>query len=176
MRNRARSTVSCITLLALLVWIAPAPALALEGDARLEGLLLDASGKAAAGFRVHLIDGEGQALASAEASEDGIYSFSDLPAGEYSLGIENREGQYAPVAAPAVRLAESELARRDIKLLRADGETLNMAAEANYGLGMWWSGLSPAAKTWTFVAILVAGGITWAAFDEDDPSPTTSRE
>jgi hypothetical protein len=143
----------------------------MDGSARLEGLLLDADGRAAEGYTVHLINADGKDLAQADASEQGLYSFQDLPAGEYSLGIENREGQFAPVAAPAVKLGESELARRDLKLLRADNETMNMAAGTNYGLGMWWSGLTPAAKTWTFVAITVVAGITWAAFDEDDPSP-----
>jgi hypothetical protein len=175
MRNRVESTIACLTILALLIWIAPAPALAVEGSSRLEGLMLDTTGKAASGFKVHLIGADGQALARTDASEQGIYSFKDLPAGEYSLGIENGEGQFAPVAAPAIRLGENELARRDLKLLQADGATMNMAAEANYGLGMWWSGLTPAAKTWTVVAITVIAGITWAAFDEDDPSPSTTE-
>ena len=75
------------------------------------------------------------------------------------------------MASPPVRLAENELARRDLKMLQADTPTINQAAEANYGLGMWWSGLTPAAKTWTVVAIIVVAGITWAAFDEDKASP-----
>lgn len=172
MRTRVEATIACLTILSMLLWIAPAPALAFEGGARLEGMLLDTSGMPATGYKVHLIDADGRAMALADASAEGLYSFRDLPAGEYSLGIENAAGQMAPVAAPPVSLGESELARRDLKLLQADGSTLNQAAQVNYGLGMWWNGLTPAAKTWTVVAIIVVAGITWAAFDEDDVSPT----
>ena len=176
MRNRVEPTIASLTIFALLLWIAPAPTLAMEGSARLEGMLLDTDGRAADGYTVHLIGADGKAQAKTSASEQGIYSFRDLPAGEYSLGIENRDGQFAPVAAPTVKLGENELARRDLKLLRADNETMNMAAGANYGLGMWWSGLTPAAKTWTVVAITVVAGISWAAFDEDEPSPVLPVE
>jgi len=176
MRNRTNKTAASLTILALLLWIAPSPAMALEGGARLEGLLLDTDGQAAQGFTVHLIDAGGRDLARAQASEQGKYSFKELPAGEYSLGIENREGQFAPVAAPAIKLGDRELARRDLKLLNADGAPANMALESNYGLGMWWSGLTPAAKTWTVVAVIVIGGITWAAFDEKNPSPQLPQE
>jgi predicted alpha/beta hydrolase len=176
MRNRVEKSIASLAILAMLIWIAPVPALALDGGSRLEGLLLDTDGRAAQGYSVHLIDADGQALARAQASEQGTYSFKDLPAGQYSLGIENGEGQFAPVAAPAIELGKNELARRDLKLLQADGETMNMAMEANYGLGMWWSGLTPAAKTWTVVALVVVGGITWAAFDEDSASAQAPGE
>jgi hypothetical protein len=172
MSQRFETTIASLTILAILLWIAPAPALASAGNGRLEGLLLDTNGEAASGFTVHLIDEDGNSLASADASDQGLYSFKDLPAGQYSLGIENREGQFAPVSSPPVRIGDDELARRDLKLLQADGALMNSAAEANYGLGMWWSGLTPAAKTWTVVAIVVIGGITWAAFDEDNVSPS----
>jgi hypothetical protein len=155
----------------MLLWIAPTQVAAFDGGARLEGLLLDTNGQPASGFKVHLIDAEGRILAMTDASEDGLYSFKSIPAGEYSLGIENLQGQVAPVAAPPVRLGESELARRDLKLLQADGATMDQAAQANYGLGMWWNGLTPAAKTWTVVAIVVVAAITWAAFDEEEVSP-----
>jgi hypothetical protein len=176
MRNRVESTVASLTILALLLWIAPAPVLAADGFGRLEGLLLDTEGKAASGFAVHLIDAEGRSLVKAEASEQGIYSFKDLPEGRYSLGIENPDGQFAPVSSPPVEVGPNELTRRDLKLLKTDSETMNMAATENYGLGMWWSSLTPAAKTWTGVAIIVIGGITWAAFDEDDPSPSQNED
>jgi predicted alpha/beta hydrolase len=171
MSNRNRPVVASLTILVLLLWIAPAPALSSGGSGRLEGMVLDTSGRAASGYAVHLIDAEGHSFARALASDEGIYSFKDLPAGEYALGIENRDGQFAPVSSPPVKVGKDQLARRDLKLVAADGATVNREAEANYGLGMWWSGLTPAAKTWTVVAIVVIGGITWAAFDENNASP-----
>ena len=102
MRTRVEATIACLTIFSMLLWIAPAPALAFDGGARLEGLLLDTSGMPAKGLKVHLIDADGKAMALASASQEGLYSFRDLPAGEYSLGIENGSGQMAPVAAPPV--------------------------------------------------------------------------
>ena len=119
--------------------------------------MLGVDGRPAAEMRVHLIDGQGRDVAQAATSEDGLYSFKDLPSGEYSLGIENAEGQMAPVAAPPVRLGQGELARRDLKLMQADPAAVNAATAANYGMGTWWASLTPAAKAWTVVAIVAVG-------------------
>ena len=47
---------------------------------------------------------------------------------------------------------------------------------ANYGLGSWWAGLSPAGKSWTIVAIVAVIGITAAAVSssDDDEEPPVS--
>ena len=113
MRSPFRNLAAVATVLALLTWVA-SPALADADGARLEGLLLGVDGRPATDMRVHLIDDEGRDLAQVATSDDGLYSFKDLPAGEYSLGIENAEGQMAPVAAPPVRVGQGELARRDL--------------------------------------------------------------
>jgi hypothetical protein len=170
MRSPLRNLAAVATVLALLTWVA-SPALAGADDARLEGLLLGVDGRPATEMRVHLIDDQGRDLAQVATSEDGLYSFKDLPAGEYSLGIENAEGQMAPVTAPPVRVGQGELARRDLKLMEADPAAVNAATGANYGLGTWWASLTTAAKAWTAVAVLAVVGITWAALDEDDASP-----
>lgn len=170
MNSPFRTLSAVATIFALFAWVV-SPALARGDGARLEGLLLGVDGRPAADMRVHLIDDQGSDLAQADTSEDGIYSFKDLPAGDYSLGIENAEGQMAPVAAPPVHLGQGELARRDLKLMEGNATAQLNATEDNGGLGIWWASLSPAAKVWTGVAILAVGVITWSALDEDDPSP-----
>lgn len=171
MPSPLRNLAAAATLLSLLVWVA-SPALAGADGARLEGLLLGTDGRPAAAMTVHLIDSRGQDLAQAATSDEGVYSFRDLPAGEYSLGIESPAGGMAPVAAPPVRLAPGELARRDLKLMQADAAAVNAATQANYGMGAWWASLTPAAKAWTVVAILAVTGITAAALGtENEPSP-----
>lgn len=170
MRSSTRSIAAPITILALVLMISPVSAMGPTSGATLEGLLVDVDGTPATGYRVHLIDETGTPTAQATAGEDGLYSFSGVPAGEYALGIENASGQLAPVAAPPLRLGESELARRDLKLLAADGPGTEGAMRGNYSLGSWWAGLNPAAKTWTVVAIVVVVGVTVALLNDDDAS------
>ena len=165
MRIRVRSIVTSVTILALLVWCSPAPVVAGDAGARLEGLLLDIDGRAANGFRVHLIDANGREVADAAANEEGLYSFRGLPSGEYSLGVENTQGQMAPLNGPPIRLGDGELARRDLKLLRADADATNLALGANYGLGIWWAGLTTAAKTWALVGTVLVVFIAANALD-----------
>jgi len=166
-----RNLAAVATVFALLLWVA-SPVLAGADGARLEGLLLGVDGRPAAAMTVHLIDTPGRDLAQAATSDDGVYSFKDLPAGEYSLGVESPEGGMAPVAAPPVRLTSGELARRDLKLMQADAVSVNAATGANYGMGAWWASLTPAAKAWTVVAVLAVVGITAAALStENEPSP-----
>ena len=162
-----KSIVACTTLFALLLWIAPSPALA-SGGARLEGILLDVDGQPASEMTVHLIDGQGNDVAQVGLDDEGLYSFKALPPGDYSLGIENPAGQMAPVIAPAVSLADDELARRDLKMMQGDPASMNSATSPNYGLGSWWAGLAPAAKAWTIVAIVAVIAITAAAVSGDD--------
>jgi hypothetical protein len=168
----ARSIVASLTVFALLLWIAPSPALASGDGARLEGLLVGVDGRPASDMTVHLIDAQGNDVARAEVNDEGLYSFRQLPPGEYSLGIENPEGQMAPVMAPAVNLGSDQLARRDLKLMQADPGTMSSGITPNYGMGTWWAGLSTAAKAWTIVAIVAVVGITWAALSSDDDEPT----
>jgi hypothetical protein len=168
----ARSIVASLTVFALLLWIAPSPALASGDGARLEGLLVGVDGRPASDMTVHLIDGQGNDVAQVGVSDEGLYSFQQLPPGEYSLGIENTEGQMAPVMAPAVNLSGDQLARRDLKLMQADPGampgTMTSGITPNYGMGTWWAGLSTAAKAWTIVAIVAVVGITAAALSSDD--------
>ena len=116
-----KSIVACTTLFALLLWIAPSPALAIRRRRQARGTV------ARCGWAPRRRDerpphrragqrrGPGQRL-----DDDGLYSFKDLPPGDYSLGIENAYGQMAPVLAPAVSLADDQLARRDLKMMEGD--------------------------------------------------------
>jgi hypothetical protein len=162
--------VARLMLAALVLTLAPAGADA--GGARLEGYLLDLDGRAARGYTVHLIDVGGVEFARSSTSDRGVYRFRELPAGEYALGVGNPEGQVAPVAAPPVRVAGDELARRDIKLVEAGDPERQAVGVENRSFGVFWAGLSPSAKAWTVVGTVVILGITVQALDdEDDGSP-----
>ena len=124
-------------------------------------------------FLVHLIGPAGQDLGHSTVGEDGLYSFTGLDAGRYSLGIELPDGSLAPVAAPPVRLAQGELARRDLKLIHADADLVNGALQANYGLGEWWKNLSKSGKVWTGIAIVVAGVLTYDALKSESVATET---
>jgi hypothetical protein len=67
-------------------------------------------------------------------------------------------------------LGASELARRDIKLLEAGPQETQAAGMANYGFGMWWAGLSPAARAWTIVGMVAVVAVTVAALADDEDS------
>ena len=145
------------------------------GGARLEGFLIDVDGRAAAVFRVHLIDSVGEDVAQSTTSDRGIYAFQALPAGAYSLGIENTEGRIARVAAPALRLGSDELARRDIKLMQADNEAADDSATSNSGgFGVYWAGLPPAVRAVSVVGVFVILGLTLSALDDESNATNTN--
>ena len=145
------------------------------GGARLEGFLIDVDGRAAAGFRVHLIDSVGEDVAQATTSERGIYAFQALPAGAYSLGIENSEGQIARVVAPALRLGSDELARRDIKLMQTDNAAADDSDDATPGgFGVYWAGLPPAVRAVSVVGVFVILGLTLSGLDDESNATNTN--
>ena len=152
-----------VALFALLLAVTPVQA----AGARLEGYVVGVDGRGAPEHRVHLIDDQGQGVATAQTSEKGVYRFRDLPAGAYSLGIESPEGKMAPVAAPPTELASAELARRDIKLVSADRQQREAVATQNADFGLWWAGLSAPAKAWSIVGVFVLLGVTFAALDDE---------
>lgn len=170
MRYSTRSIAALITTLAVVLAVSPVSAMGVQGGATLEGLVVGVDGTPAAGYRVHLIDESGRPTAEATADEDGLYSFTGVPAGDYALGIENPGGQMAPVAAPPMRLGDNELARRDLKLMSADEQGTQSAMRGNYSLGRWWAGLTPAAKAWTVVALVVVVGVTVALLNDNEAS------
>jgi hypothetical protein len=167
-------SVARVLLVALVMTLVPAHAAA--GGARLEGYVLDVDGRAASGFTVHLIDDTGEEVARSTTSDEGVYRFRDLASGAYSLGVGNPEGQVAPVSAPPVRMGPEELARRDIKLVRATGAEREAVGVGNRSFGMFWAGLSPAAKAWSVIGVVVILGITVKALDSDDESKATPTE
>jgi len=170
MHRRARTIASFSTILALLLMISPLTALA--GGSRLEGLVVGLDGRSAEGLAVHLIDDGGKDIGRAAIDESGMYRFGDLEAGAYGLGVENSSGQMAPVAGPQIKLGANELARRDLKLLNSGDERGGGGGGgSNYSVGEWWAGLTPAAKAWTVVAIVVVAGVTVAVLSDDNASP-----
>jgi hypothetical protein len=164
-----KSLAAFTTLFALLFWVASPPTLAAGATgARLEGLVLGLDGRVAADHYVHLIDAGGEDIARSAVGDDGLYSFSGLSAGQYSLGVEMPDGTLTPVAARPARLGPDELARRDVRLLFFDSAETNAAVPLNYGLGSWWSGLSAGGKAWTIIGIVLAAGLIYQALDDDE--------
>jgi hypothetical protein len=168
MSSSVRKLIARTVILSLALWVFPAPVALAGSEARLEGRVLDLDGRPADGFRVHLIDGQGEEIALSETDADGVYSFPQVPAGNYGIGVANAEGQVAPVAGPPLRLADGQLARRDLKLVQTDVTTRQQTANANYSLGMWWAGLSTPAKTGLIVAVVVAAWVTIEALSSDN--------
>jgi hypothetical protein len=146
------------------------PSLALAQSARLEGYLLDVDGRAAGGFRVHLIDDRGADVAQSSASAQGVYSFRELAAGSYSLGIEDTAGRMAPVAAPPVALAKGGLVRRDIKLIASEDPRQAQVGQQNESLGLFWAGLSPAVKASSVVGVVIVLGLVISSIDDESSS------
>jgi hypothetical protein len=174
MKNYERQGTSWVALTSIALAVAAPVAVAAPPAASLEGLVIAVDGRAAAGFGVHLIDEDGRAVARAAADEGGRFTFAELPPGSYALGIETPEGRLAPVAAPAVRLAAGERARRDVKLVAAPVAGAPAWTGRNHGLGLWWAALSTASKAWVVVGGVAIVGITVAALgddDDDDASP-----
>ena len=158
--------------LALLVCISPLPVLASDTGARLEGIVVGVEGRPAAGATVYLIDQSGNALAEATTSEDGIYSFPNVPAGEYGMGIQTEDGTIAPVASASLELSNGKLARRDLKLVETDASQFERAA-ASYGFGSWWAGLSGGAKFGAIVAFVAVGYGLYEVVSDDDEAPAS---
>jgi len=164
MNSKHRTLAAHVALAALLLALTPAHA----GGARLEGYVVDVDGRGAPGFRVHLIDDTGQAVAAARTTAKGVYRFRDLPAGDYSLGVESPDGKLAPVAAPPTKLNDAELARRDIKLVEANQAERETVGIENHSFGVWWAGLTKPAKTWAVLGVVVLVGLTYEALDDDE--------
>lgn len=172
MRTNLKSAVSYATIFALVVCCAPMGAFASQPGAQLEGLIIGTDGKAAVGSTIHLVDRDGE-VRQAQTDENGVYSFGDLPAGAYAVGIELPDGTVAPIASPPVRMKAGELARRDVKLLEADPSAVEQAAAANYSFGTWWAGLSGGAKAGVIIGFVLVGyGLVEAFSDDNDDTDT----
>jgi len=161
-------------MIGLLLW-AVLPSLALAQSARLEGYLLDVDGRAANGYRVHLIDEQGADVAQSSASAQGVYSFRELAAGSYSIGIEDTEGRMAPVAAPPVALEKDGLARRDIKLIASEDPRRAQVGQQNESFGLFWAGLSPVVKAWSVVGVVIVLGLAIQSIDDESSSSPQSN-
>jgi len=177
MRYSLRSALSLATVVGLLIATSQLNVIVAGSSARLEGILLDVDGRPAAGHRVHLIGGAGDPLGSATTSDDGLYAFNDLEAGDYALMIEGPTGQIGALAGPPLRLGQNELARRDLKLLEADPEQIDSTLNANYGLKARYASMSTAEQVWTWVVIVLVGGLTlFLIFDDDDDDETAATD
>ena len=133
-------------------------------------------GRAASGYTMHLIDGDGRDVGQSKTADDGLYSFAGLPAGSYSLGVEAPDGRVAVVDAPPVRVGRATLARRDVRLTEADPSRRDAAVEANPSFGLWWAGLSPAARAGTIAGMAFFAVITYSALDDDDDDDFREEE
>lgn len=149
--------------------------LALGADGgRLEGTLSLGGGETAEGFSVHLIDARGLEVGDARVAPDGRYVFEGVPAGSYALGVGNRSGQRAPVAAPPVTIRAGAVARRDLAVVPTDDETRRRRLALDPSLGSWWSRLTAPAKAWVVLVSIVAGWFLYDALDEDEQEVAAS--
>lgn len=168
MLQSLRSSLALATVAGLLIVTSQFHVVAAGPGARLEGILLGVDGRPAAGHRVHLIGGAGEALGASTTSDDGLYSFRDLEAGDFALMIEGPTGQMGALAGPPLRLNDNELARRDLKLLEAAPDQIDGTLNANYGLKARYASMSTAEQVWTWVVIVLVGGLTlFLVFDDD---------
>ena len=168
--RKLRAAVARLVIAALVIAAGPAPALAGERGARLEGLVVDAAGRPASGATVYLFDDAGSTRAEAVAASDGLYSLPNLAAGQYGMSVRTPEGIVAPVAAAPVRVGQGELVRRDLKLVEADGATVDRALAANYSFGSWFGGLTGAEKAGVIVGFIAVAALIYTAFDDDEPA------
>ena len=168
--RKLRVAVAELVIATLVIATAPIPALADERGARLEGLVVDAQGRPAAGATVYLFDDAGATRGEAVAAHDGVYSLPNLAAGHYGMSVRTAEGIVAPVAAAPVRVADGELVRRDLKLVEADAAAVDRALAANYSFGSWFGGLTGAEKAGVIVGFIAVGALIYTAFDDDEPS------
>jgi hypothetical protein len=136
--------------------------------ARLDGMLLDVDSRPARGHAVYLIDPHGRPVSRAVTADDGQYSFPDLAAGQYTMGIESPDGRVSPVAGPPLELRGGELARRDVKLYESDAETQGAAVRANFGFLTWWHGLSLPAKIGMGLGVFFGGVVLAKSLESDD--------
>ena len=168
MHRAIRSFIASTVVVALVCWALPSPVAAATNSARLEGQVVGIDGRPADGFQVHLIDSTGSEVARAETDRRGVYSFEEVEAGSYGLGVGDPDGQLAPVSGPPIDLDQGQLARRDLKLVQTDEPRRQDLSGINPSVGTWWAGLSTPAKTWTIVAIVVAAWFTYEALKGDD--------
>jgi hypothetical protein len=131
----------------------------------IEGLLLGQDGRPADRFHVVLISSAGEELDDSDLNDQGMFRFETVPAGSYGLGVRSPEGQAAPVMAAPIQVDGSNVVRNiNLGTITAPA-TL---APASGGVGVWWAGLSPAAKVWAVTGGLVVVGLTFAILDDDD--------
>jgi hypothetical protein len=169
MRQSLKSALCVAIVVGLLLVTSQFNVVAAGVGARLEGVLLGVDGRPVSGHRVHLIGGEGDALGSSTTSAEGLYSFRGLEPGDYALMIEGPSGRMGALAGPPLRLGQNQLARRDLRLLEADPGQIDSTLNANYGLKARYASMSTAEQVWTWVVIVLVGGLTlFLVFDDDD--------
>ena len=161
-----RRRTACLAAFSLILWLIPAPVLSSASGGRIEGLVLDADGRPAAAYEVVLVEPSGHAVATSVIAADGLYSFKDLAAGRYAMGIQRPDGAVAPVAAEPVSLEAGQLVRRDITLMEADAEQVSRAA-AHYQVDVWWVSRTRGEKIWTVVGIIGGLGLLWYLLKDD---------
>ncbi len=167
MHRTVRLLAARVMIVCLLLYVVPISTLAAGSGARLEGLVIDMDGRPAEASTVYLIDHDGQPQAQVGTDEDGMYSFRDVPAGEYGMGVQTTDGVVAPVSGPPLRLDDGQLVRRDLKLVEADAQMIQQTSGMNYA-GGWWSNMSGGEKVGAAIGIVVFVALLIEAFSSED--------
>lgn len=167
MRRTIRLVAARVTIVSLLLYLVPISTLAAGSGARVEGLVIDFDGRPAEASTVYLIDRDGQPRAQVGTDQDGMYSFVDVAAGEYGMGVQTADGVAAPVSGPPLRLDDGQLVRRDVKLVEADAQMVQQTSGMNYA-GGWWSNMSGGEKVGAAIGIIVFIALVIEAFSSED--------
>ncbi len=154
MTKRIRSVVAAGVLLSFL----PVPAFASGDTGRFEGRVTAPDGRPAAGYSVLLVDLEGEVVARQATSVQGTFRFDGVPTGTYGLGVEDGSGQIAPVIGSPASLPSGASVRRDVKLLRNEGNAKRRQGAFGPRSESWWSRLTRTQKIATLVGIGVGAG------------------
>ena len=122
--NRTRSGFTII-FAAALVFLGCRFAQAAENSSTIEGVVQDASGKPVTGAFVKLKDNARHLEFMVISQEQGRYTVSNLPAGQYV--VQGVGGGYQSAASPPVDVAEGKSAKQDLSLTAKQGLALPRA-------------------------------------------------
>ena len=144
------STILRVTLTILLALGTPALLLSQATyTAQLTGTVTDSSGGVIAGGKVVLTDEETSIAATAETDERGVYVFTGVRPGSYSLRVEAKD--FAPVERKNLVLAVNQRASLDVTL-NPGAITLARAISINGIACIWFtnteSGITAPRFTW----------------------------
>ncbi len=168
MRNPTLRPLTAVLTAAAIVALAGPVSLAAAAGT-VEGYLVHDDGRRADGWSAVLVDESGAVRHTALVGDDGTYSLTGIERGTYSLALKSPDGAYAPVASEPIELGSRSLLRRDLAVRPATEQAVQ-SATVDYGLAIWWVGLTKRAKVLTTLGVVIGGGtLLWLLLEDDNP-------